>query len=81
MFRFGETYGATQMAVAAHAMPIHYVTPAKWKGHFKLSRDKGVSRSVAIQRFPKNAADFSRVKDDGRAEAALIALYGSEVTK
>ena len=80
MFRFGETYGATQMAVAAHAMPIHYVTPAKWKGHFKLSRDKGVSRSVAIQRFPKNAADFSRVKDDGRAEAALIALYGKEMT-
>ena len=79
MFRFGETYGATQMAVAAHAMPIHYVTPAKWKGHFKLSRDKGVSRSVAIQRFPKNAADFSRVKDDGRAEAALIALYGAEM--
>jgi len=79
MFRFGETYGATQMAVAAHAIPIHYVTPAKWKGHFKLSRDKGVSRSVAIQRFPKNAADFSRVKDDGRAEAALIALYGAEM--
>jgi len=24
---------------------------------------------------------FERVKDDGRAEAALIALYGSEVTK
>ena len=44
-----------------------------------MSRDKGVSRSVAIQRFPKNAADFARVMDDGRAEAALIALYGAEM--
>jgi len=81
MFRFGETYGATQMAVASHAMPIHYVTPAKWKGHFRLNRDKGVSRGLATQRFPDCAKMFERVKDDGRAEAALIALYGSEVTK
>jgi crossover junction endodeoxyribonuclease RuvC len=81
MFRFGQSYGATQMAVAAHKIPMQFVTPAKWKKHFNLSRDKGVSRSVAIQRFPKNASDFSRVRDDGRAEATLIALYGYEVSK
>ena len=79
MFRFGQSYGATQMAVAAHKIPMQFVTPAKWKKHFNLSRDKGVSRSVAIQRFPKNASDFSRVRDDGRAEATLIALYGAEM--
>ena len=80
MFRFGETYGATQMAVAAHKIPIQYVTPAKWKGHFRLNRDKGVSRGLATQRFPDCADLFKRVKDDGRAEAALIALYGKEAT-
>ena len=79
MFRFGQSYGATQMAVAAHKIPMQFVTPAKWKKHFNLSRDKGVSRSVAIQRFPKNASDFSRVRDDGRAEATLIALYGAQM--
>lgn len=79
MFRFGQSYGATQMAVAAHKIPMQFVTPAKWKKHFNLSRDKGVSRSVAIQRFPKNASDFSRARDDGRAEATLIALYGAEM--
>ena len=79
MFRFGQSYGATQMAVAAHKIPMQFVTPAKWKKHFNLSRDKGVSRSVAIQRFPKNASDFRRVRDDGRAEATLIALYGAEM--
>ena len=79
MFRFGETYGATQMAVAAHKIPIQYVTPATWKKHFKLSRNKGVSRGLATQRFQECADLFKRVKDDGRAEAALIALYAKEI--
>lgn len=79
MFRFGQGFGAIQMSLAAHKIETHYVTPAKWKGHFNLSRDKGLSRSVASQRFPEYADKFKRVKDDGRAEACLIALYGSEV--
>ena len=79
MFRFGEGYGHLQMACAACKLPLKYVTPATWKGkHFNLSRDKGVSRGVAMQRFPDYASEFSRVKDDGRAEAALIALYAAE---
>jgi len=77
-FRFGEGYGALQMAIAAHKLPMQFVTPQKWKKYFGLSSDKGVSRGLATQRFPTNAADFKRVKDDGRAEAALIALYGYE---
>jgi len=78
MFRFGEGYGHLQMACAACKLPLKYVTPALWKKHFNLSRDKGVSRGVAMQRFPDQAQQFSRVRDDGRAEAALIALYGAE---
>ena len=77
-FRFGQGYGQVEMAIAAQRLPVHYVTPQKWKGHFGLSRDKGVSRSVASQRFPSIATQFARVKDDGRAEACLIALYGKE---
>jgi crossover junction endodeoxyribonuclease RuvC len=77
-FRFGEQKGSIAMAIAAQGLPVHYVTPQRWKGHFGLSRDKGVSRSVASQRFPQIAPQFARVKDDGRAEACLIALYGKE---
>jgi crossover junction endodeoxyribonuclease RuvC len=77
-FRFGQGFGQLQMAIAAQKLPVQYVTPQKWKSHFGLSRDKGVSRSVAMQRFPEIADQFKRVKDDGRAEAALIALYGRE---
>lgn len=78
VFRFGQGYGALQMALTGHGYEIHYVTPAVWKKHFRLSPDKGVSRSLASQRFPAQAKAFERVKDDGRAEAALIALYGAE---
>jgi crossover junction endodeoxyribonuclease RuvC len=78
VFRFGEGYGHLQMACAASKLPLQYVTPATWKKRFNLSRDKGVSRGLAMQRFPDQAQQFSRVKDDGRAEAALIALFGAE---
>lgn len=77
-FRFGQGYGAVEMALAGHKIPVQYVTPAKWKKHFGLTKDKGVSRGFATQRFPDHAEAFQRVKDDGRAEACLIALYGSE---
>lgn len=78
MFRFGQCYGALQAAVHGHGYEVHYVTPSQWKKYFGLSRDKGVSRGLAKERFPRYADMFSRVKDDGRAEAALLALYALE---
>lgn len=78
MFRFGQGYGAIQMALAGHKISTRFVTPSKWKAHFGLARDKGVSRGLAMQRFPQRANMFKRANDDGRAEAALIALYAQE---
>jgi crossover junction endodeoxyribonuclease RuvC len=78
MFRFGQGLGAVEACAAASKLPLQYVTPAKWKKHFNLSRDKGVSRSLTMQRFPDYASEFSRAKDDGRAEAVLIALFAAE---
>jgi len=78
MFRFGQGFGIVQMALAAHKIETHYVTPATWKKHFGLNREKGVSRGLAMRRVPSAADLFKRVKDDGRAEATLLALYGEE---
>lgn len=78
MFRFGSQLGAIEMAVAACGHQLRWVTPSKWKAHFGLTADKGAARKVAMERFPAVASMFARVKDDGRAEAALIALYGWE---
>lgn len=81
MFRFGQQLGALEMACAGHGHQLRWVTPATWKKHYGLSADKGAARSVAMQRFPQQAQLFARVKDDGRAEAALIALYGKETMR
>jgi hypothetical protein len=51
------------------------VSPAKWKKALGLSADKGASRRRAIELWPERAQWFARVKDDGRAEAALIAYW------
>jgi crossover junction endodeoxyribonuclease RuvC len=69
------------MALAIYQIPHQLVTAAKWKKYFNLSQDKGISRRLASERFPHDAEQFSRVKDDGRAEAALLALYAAETFK
>ena len=50
--------------------------PAAWKRTMGLTSDKGLSRQRAMMMFPARADLFARVKDDGRAEAALLGLYG-----
>lgn len=76
MFRFGESYGQLQGMVSAFEIPIKLITPAEWKPMLGLSRDKNESRNMAIDLFPESKDAFKRKKDDGRAEAALLAHYG-----
>jgi crossover junction endodeoxyribonuclease RuvC len=78
-FKFGLACGAVHGVLGALAIPHHFVTPQVWKKHFRLSADKEESRSLALQRFPVTGFYFTRKKDHGRAEAALIALYAFEV--
>ena len=77
MFNFGCGYGMVQGVIAALEIPIHPVTPGKWKRHFRLSADKEEARARAIQLWP-SCDRFGRKKDGGRAEAALIARYAAE---
>lgn len=74
-FGFGRTKGVIEGVFAANGRPITYVSPAKWKRALGLTKDKGASRRRAIELWPDKAALFARVKDDGRAEAALIAYW------
>lgn len=78
MFRFGQCLGAIEATVHGHGYEVYYATPSKWKKHFGLSSDKDTSRGLAKQRFPAQAYLFDRKMDDGRAEAALLALYALE---
>ncbi len=78
-FRTGDTYGVIRGVVAAMRIPLVIATPQLWKKHFRLiGKDKEASRALAISRFPACSEAFQRVKDHGRAEAALIALWRAE---
>lgn len=77
-FKFGRAYGVVLGVMGAAGIPLHLVTPAKWKGHLRLSSDKEQARALALRLFPACSEHFKRKKDHGRAEAALIARYGAE---
>lgn len=76
MFTFGFAAGAVHGAIGALGIPLDTVTPGKWKAHFRLGKDKDEARQLATRKWPHGP--FSRKKDAGRAEAALIALYAVE---
>lgn len=76
-FSFGRAFGAIEGACGGLLISLSEVTPARWKKDFSLiGQDKTASRARAAALFPKIAEDFRRVRDDGRAEAALIAEWG-----
>jgi len=74
-FKFGLAAGAIHGALGALGIPYHLVTPGKWKRRMGLTSDKDASRAMACRLFPQVASSFARKKDDGRAEAALLAYY------
>jgi crossover junction endodeoxyribonuclease RuvC len=76
MFAFGESYGIIKGVLAAFNISTHLVTPGAWKKSMELNASKDGSRAKAIEMWPERALDFKRVKDDGRAEACLIAEFG-----
>lgn len=76
-FKFGTAYGTVRGVVQALGVPMHLVTPGRWKKHFRLDADKEKARALAIRLWPASR-HFERKKDHGRAEAALLARFGAE---
>lgn len=75
-FKFGVNFGVLKGVLAGLSIPVHFITPQEWRRIARVpgrGGDKGASRIRAAQLFPAEAASFARVKDHGRADAALIA--------
>jgi len=80
-FNFGFSAGAIEACCLAAGMEVVYVQPQTWKRHMGLlGKDKNASRGLAVSFLPESQDLFARAKDDGRAEAALITIYGSTLT-
>lgn len=75
-FTFGQSYGMIKAALTLSGIPYELISPQKWKNYYGLGSDKDGSRAKATELFPAFASLWSRKKDDGRAEAVLIANHG-----
>lgn len=75
-FTYGWMCGGLEACLASCGIPFTYITPPKWKRELSVPKDKDGARMRASQLLPEFAHNWDRKKDHGRAEAALIALYG-----
>jgi crossover junction endodeoxyribonuclease RuvC len=75
-FAFGRGFGIIETALAAADLPFSCVRPQVWKKRLGVTADKDQARQRATQLLPRGASLWPLKKHDGRAEAALIALYG-----
>lgn len=77
MFAFGRSVGMIEGVVAGLQLPLTHVTPQAWQKAAGVRDGKDGSRARAVELFPAYASLFARKKDDGRADAALIAWWGA----
>lgn len=76
-FSFGRSFGLVEGVVAGLGMPMTLVRPQVWTKALGVSRDKGAHRAAAKRLWPTHQDLFARVKDDGRADAALLCHWYS----
>lgn len=79
-FSMGQSRGIILAVLSVLKVPFVQVLPQKWKKfHGLVGCDKDASRTLAIQLYPDMADFLKRKKDHNRAEALLIATYGSKM--
>ena len=74
-FTFGEGFGLLQGLLIGLDRPHMLVRPQAWTKALGVGSDKGAHRQMAQRLYPASASMFARVKDDGRADAALLAHW------
>ena len=82
MFSLGRSLGVVEGVFAAYDIPTTLVPPQTWQKSYGLkgkTTDADGARNAAISLFPSDATLFARKKDNGRADAALIARWYAHV--
>lgn len=77
MFQFGRGVGMYEGIIAALEIPLTYVAPQTWQKSLACREGKDGNRARAAELYPAYANAFAKKRDDGRADAALIAYWGA----
>jgi len=78
MFQFGRGVGMLEGILSALDIPVTYISPQGWQKAVNARSGKDGNRQRAAELFRAYAHMFSRKKDDGRADAALMAWWGAQ---
>jgi crossover junction endodeoxyribonuclease RuvC len=78
VFSFGYSTGVVIGALAALEIYTTIIPPQTWQKSMAVRGGKEGSRARAMEIWPGQADLFKRVKDDGRADASLIAAHGAK---
>ena len=76
VFSLGRSLGVVEGALTALRIKTTLMTPQTWIKAMGVVGGKDGSRARAMELFPDHLSLFKRVKDDGRSDASLIALWG-----
>ena len=71
----GRGVGLWEGIVVGLGLSYEFVHPNTWARQMNVTREKGARRVAAARLFPALAQQLARVKDDGRADALLIAEW------
>lgn len=77
-WRFSAANTTAKVVCNLLHIPTSLVPPRVWKEAMKVTggpKGKEQCRALALRLFPAFASSFARKKDQGRAEAALLAYY------
>ena len=75
--KFMRAAGSIEATAELTGMPFMLVTPQRWKKHHGLiGKDKKAGLELAREYWPN--ASLKRIKDHGRADALLMALWLKE---
>lgn len=80
-FNFGYGVGAIIMCARMLKWRIERVSPGTWKSALRVPRDKQEARARASELMPAFSHLWPLKGHDGRAESALLALYGEQVLR
>ena len=75
-FATGFGYGIYIGLLVASRVPYTEISPVKWKKDLQVPSDKDAARKRASEILPQASELWQLKKDDGLAEAALIAYWG-----
>lgn len=77
-FTFGYGCGFIVATAKAQKLVVNRVAPSVWKLALRAPSDKRAARARASELLPSHAQKWPLVGHDGRAEAAMIALYAEK---